>query len=134
MSKSEEITQLAEQAAELVKNLQELIDRAGHYDQAKRELSSTREELGKLIQETAHLTLRSREILDKLNQIEAGAIIEHLAKLNGMLERVSSDLQQQNTASSTHLMKIESAQKTNRILLIACLLITIVIAVRLFRT
>lgn len=133
MSKSQEIVQLAEQARELVDNLKSLKERAGQYAQAKEELAVTRRELGKLIDETSRQAGVSHQILEKLDKISAGSMLDQLSSIHSTQNILQMESREWNAAAKSQLERVEAAQKTNRLLAITILVIVLVTLALTFR-
>lgn len=87
MTRQEEIAELGEKAAELVRDLETLRQHAGNYSAAKEELKKTRDELGRLIDETKALAGQTHQVLAHLNEIGAGKIFSELAEIQNRQRR-----------------------------------------------
>lgn len=85
MSKSEELTQLASQAEELVANLKTLNERIGNYGAARDELKVASKALLELSHELTQLTSQSHQILSKLEQLKMAELFAKLSEIHGEL-------------------------------------------------
>ena len=126
MSKSQEITELADQAAELVANLKSLKERSGLYAQAKEDLAATRNELGKLITETSYLAGLSHQVLQKLDQIGMASLLEQLTSVQTSQSRLQTEFQERHAAVEAQLERVEATLKTMRLLTV-CVLVGLVV-------
>ena len=88
MTRQEEIAEMAQKAAELVRDLETLRQQAGHYSAAKEELKATRGELAQLIEGTKTLAVHSHQVLAHLNEIGAGKIFEQLDEIQKRQKRM----------------------------------------------
>ena len=104
MNKSEELSQLASQAEELVTNLKTLTERIGHYGAAKDDLKNASQALVQLSGELEELTSQSKAILVKLDQLKT-------AELSAQLSSVSDKLEAGVQESRAAISEIAARQK-----------------------
>jgi hypothetical protein len=91
MNRTEEIADLTEKAATLVRDLEALRKQAGQFSDAKEELKTTREELSRLIDETKTLAVQNQQVLTHLNKIGSGEILEQLTQVQRRQKRMLID-------------------------------------------
>ncbi len=110
MSKADELSQLANQAAELVSNLEALKQRIGHYGAARDELRSANERIAELTAELQRLAGKTHDVLQKLDEND-------VAKLAARVSEVDSKLG----------MVIEQQAATNRLVILGVILSLLVL-------
>ena len=81
----EKISQLEQDASQLVTNLEELHKKAGDYNTAKDELQKTNSELIQLIKETKTLSEESHKIISIINEIGSAKIFNKLEKIDKLV-------------------------------------------------
>lgn len=111
MNKAQEISDLAEQARELVENLKALKERAGHYSTATASLDEARGRLGKLVEETGRLASATHQTLQKLDQLGVASIVERLTSLEAAQSERFERVREQVAEVQTQLASLEESQK-----------------------
>ncbi len=115
MATQQQISELHEQARELVTNLEELHRQVESYRTAKDELQKASSELVALVESTKQLSERSHQIIKAVNELGSAGVLELLSNLEEGIQTIRKNIQDSKAAIEEWLDGLDkSLQRASR--------------------